>query len=298
MLTIIHYLTASFLMLAMILMATSLYQAVKILWAPNYDPKDINLNYEITGRGAKRVLLLHGMAGTLDYWKKGGLEKYPGQRFIMVDLLGFGESPKPKSRYNYEEHLTAIEKIVIKEKLNDGFTQVVGHSMGALLALALVSRNPNWYGGATFISIPLFSDKTEINEHYQNGTRFEKISTGKFGLFFCMLHPIYFIEIFRPKELPKDIFYNARKHTWFSYDRSFKNIILGSNIIEYPNDIRDKKILFIHGDKDTSAPYAKAKDFSQNFKNSNFLTIRDGDHQVYLTNHKKIWTTIIGNFDD
>jgi len=297
MFTIIYFLTASLLILATILMVTGLYQSVKILWAPNYDPNKINLNYEIIGNGPKNVLLLHGMAGTLDYWKAGGLEKYSGHRFIIIDLLGFGDSPKPKSLYSYNEHLTAIEQIVIKEKLNDGLTQVVGHSMGALLALALTSRNLNWYGGVTFISIPLFSDRAEIKEYYKNGSWFEKISAGKFGLLFCMLHPIYFIEIFRPKELPKDIFINARKHTWFSYDRSFKNIILGPNILEYANAISDKKILFIHGDNDSTAPYLKAKNFSQSFKNSDFLTISEGDHQVYLTNHEIIWKTFIHYFE-
>ncbi|MEO9886045.1 MAG: alpha/beta hydrolase [Balneola sp.] len=292
--TIIYYLLIILLMLFMVI---GLYQASKIFWAPDFDLKKMKLNHEILGSGSQKVLLLHGMAGTLDYWKRGNVERDKTHSYFAVDLLGFGESPKPKSSYNYYEHISSIEKIVVKEKLNDGSTLVLGHSMGALLALALVSRNPEWYKGLTLMSIPLFSNRDEIIEFHRNGSLFDKLSVGEYGIYFCMLHPIYFTEVFRPKDLPKDVFQNASKHTWFSYDRSFKNIILDSDITEYADKLKDKKIFFIHGDRDTTAPYSKALKFSQSFSNSRILTIKNGDHQIYLTNHKQIWEAFTTYFD-
>ncbi|MCH2448528.1 MAG: alpha/beta hydrolase [Gracilimonas sp.] len=265
---------------------------MKVLRAPDYSPDDINLNYKVVDNGAgSNLLLLHGLAGTLDYWERGVQEASEMHNLYMIDLLGFGDSPKTKSEYSLAEHLSAIEKIVIKEQLNDGRTRVVGHSMGALLALALVSKNPGWYGGLVLISLPVFSGRADMkNQYKKSGTLFEKISVSGFGKYFCMIHPVYYIEMFRPDNIPKDIFFDSKKHTWLSYDRSLDNIVLNADITNNSKTLlRNKKIFFVHGDKDITAPYERAVKFAQHFGNRSFMTIDKGDHQIYLTNHDAIW---------
>jgi pimeloyl-ACP methyl ester carboxylesterase len=108
-----------------------------------------------------------------------------------------------------------------------------------------------------------------------------------------MLHPVYYTEWFRPENIPPDVFYDSKKHTWLSYDRSLEHIVLNGEITERSKSlIKHKKILFVHGDHDRTAPYERARAFASHFSNSRFMTIDNGDHQIYLTHHDAIWQQI------
>lgn len=275
-------------------MGVGLYEYIKVLGAPGYEPGHTDLNYKITGTGSRKIIMLHGLAGTLNYWDRGLPKAGTAYILYLIDLLGFGDSPKPKSEYSVDEHLSAIERIVVKEGLNDGRTLVAGHSMGTLLALALVSKNPDWYGGLVLLSLPVFSGRPDMKTQYQeSGSLFEKISVSSFGKYFCMIHPVYYTELFRPGNIPRDVFYDSKKHTWLSYDRCLEQIVLNGEITERSKSlIKHKKILFVHGDHDRTAPYERARAFASHFSNSRFMTIDNGDHQIYLTHHDAIWQQI------
>ena len=77
--------------------------------APPYDPQEMALNYERIGNGSKKIILLHGLTGSLNYWKRGLDSLSASYSLLLIDLLGFGGSPKPNSKYDLEEHLGAIE---------------------------------------------------------------------------------------------------------------------------------------------------------------------------------------------
>jgi pimeloyl-ACP methyl ester carboxylesterase len=282
------------------LMAVGAYEYIKVLFAPQYEPKHTELNYKVAGSGRQKVLMLHGLAGTLNYWDRGLPVAGTTHTLYMVDLLGFGDSPKTKSEYSLGEHLSAIEKIVIKEQLNDGHTLVAGHSMGALLALALVSKNPDWYGGLTLLSLPVFSGRQDIRAVYaESGTLFEKLSVSRYGKVLCMLHPVYYTEWFRPGNIPPEVFYDSKKHTWLSYDRSLEHIVLNGAITERAKtSLKDKKMLFVHGDRDLTAPCKRARAFAGHFADSCFITIDNGGHQIYQTHYETIWQNIKTYFYD
>jgi len=61
------------------------------------------------GDGRHCAVLLHGLGGTHRYWTCGpepfGLLEH---RTVLLDLLGFGESPKPWIRYSVERHVGVI----------------------------------------------------------------------------------------------------------------------------------------------------------------------------------------------
>jgi pimeloyl-ACP methyl ester carboxylesterase len=95
--------------------------------APTYDPEKMTLNYERIGNGPKKMVLRHGLTGSLKYWKTG-LDDLPDfYSLLLIDLLGFGDSTKPNSKYDLEEHLGAIEKVIKKEGFDSGDAIVMGH---------------------------------------------------------------------------------------------------------------------------------------------------------------------------
>jgi pimeloyl-ACP methyl ester carboxylesterase len=88
------------------------------------------------------IVLLHGMAGSSDTWRSliGPLSrKY---RVVAPDLLGHGNSTKPRTDYS----LGALS-VLIRDVLNElGITRAtfVGHSLGGGISMQFVYQHPDY----------------------------------------------------------------------------------------------------------------------------------------------------------
>ena len=121
--------------------AIASYQHYKISRQPTYDANKTLLNYEIVGFGENKLVLLHGLTGSLNYWKRNLENISKSHSLLFIDLLGFGDSPKPNSDYSLSVQLQALELVINKEGFNDGKTTIAGHSMGAIISLALLEKH-------------------------------------------------------------------------------------------------------------------------------------------------------------
>jgi pimeloyl-ACP methyl ester carboxylesterase len=105
------------------------------------------------GHGQHCAVLLHGLGGTHRYWTCGPVPfALPGHRTALIDLLGFGASPKPWMRYSVERHVAALHASLAGERS----LTLVGHSLGAALALAYAARHPSVVRRLVLISLPNF----------------------------------------------------------------------------------------------------------------------------------------------
>ena len=267
---------------------------LKGVMAPPYDSKKMTLNYERIGNGPKKMILLHGLTGSLKYWKAGlgELPDYSSHSLLLIDLLGFGDSPKPNSKYDLKEHLEAIEKVIKKEGFYDGNVMVVGHSLGSILAVGLVGEHPDWFQHLAIIGLPNYSGKEAIKTELGKASLFDGVSVDSKYKFVCFFHPLYMTEWFRPNNIPKDIFKDAGKHTWVSYYRTLDNVIIDTDLRELASRIKDKKILLIHGEKDAAAPIENVEVLLPIFTNSKFERLTNADHHVYLASPAKVWALI------
>ncbi len=121
---------------------------------------------------------------------------------------------------------------------------------------------------------------------------FDRIASSKYATLTCMLHPIFMNKIFKPDNLTDDVFKDAEKHNWQSFANSLKEIVIQTDLYTIATEIKDKKIIFIHGDKDSSAPFQNAKRFAETFTNAEFITVKNGDHQLFLKDPNIIWKAI------
>lgn len=280
------------LIIIIFLSAVALHGYFHGVMAPPYSPDEMTLHYERVGNGKQKILLLHGLTGSLRYWK-GGLQYAPEESTILaIDLLGFGDSPKPNSKYDIEEHLDAIEKVLKLEGFDKGGTLIVAHSLGTILSMALAGKHPDWFDGLALIGLPNYKEKAAIKTKFSQSSLFDKFSVDSDYKFICFFHPLYITEFFRPKNIPKDIFKDVGKHTWVSYYRTLDEVIINSNLPELANKIKDKKVLFIHGEQDSAAPVENAETLFPVFKNAKFVRLPEADHQVYLAEPEKIWSLI------
>lgn len=260
--------------------------------APPYDPENMTLNYERMGNGPKKIILLHGLTGSSKYWKKGLGDLPDSCSLLLIDLLGFGDSPKPNSKYDLEEHLGAIEKVIKKEGFDTGEAVVVGHSLGAILTIGLVGRHPDWFQSLAVIGLPNYSGKEAIKTKFGKASLWDGVSVDSRYKFVCFFHPLYMTEWFRPKNIPKDVFKDAGKHTWVSYYHTLDEVIINTDLQELASRIKDKRILFIHGEKDAAAAIENVEALFPIFTNAEFERLPDADHHVFLTDPAKVWALI------
>lgn len=268
------------------------YHHYKISQQPDYNPHTTLLNYQIIGSGENKLVLLHGLTGSLNYWKRNLESISKTHSLLLIDLLGFGESPKPRSDYSISVQLQALELVLNKEGFNDGKTIIAGHSMGAIISLALLEKHRHWFKSGVFISIPVYKDADEFKKVMSTHSFVDRISTSKFSKYICMIHPIFMSRAFKPDNLTDEVYEDAKKHHWQSYYFSLKRIILKTNLYAMARKIKDKDVLFIHGEKDTTAPLENALKLSREFKNAQIITSSEGDHQFFLKEATFVWKTV------
>lgn len=106
------------------------------------------------------VLFLHGIGNSGMAWQEVVDKLPPDIAIISIDLLGFGKSPKPKTaKYN----ATTQARSVIATLLRAGVTGrliVVGHSLGALVAVEVAKRYPMLVKSLVLCSPPFYLGET------------------------------------------------------------------------------------------------------------------------------------------
>ncbi|KAK4381028.1 putative lysophospholipase BODYGUARD 2 [Sesamum angolense] len=116
------------------------------------------------------VVFIHGFISSSAFWtetlypnfSKSAKSKY---RFLAVDLLGFGRSPKPTdSLYTLREHVDMIERSVLEAYKVKSF-HIVAHSLGCILALALAVKHPGSVKSLTLLAPPYFSNSKGRKSH-------------------------------------------------------------------------------------------------------------------------------------
>ena len=99
----------------------------------------LDLHY-ITGGDGPVTLLIHGLGGFAESWRGTIAALEPHARTIALDLPGFGQSSKPRRPYTLAFFAQAVEGLL--EELGVERARLVGHSLGAGVALAFALRHP------------------------------------------------------------------------------------------------------------------------------------------------------------
>jgi pimeloyl-ACP methyl ester carboxylesterase len=113
------------------------------------------IHYEAFGRG-RPVLFLHGWLGSWRYWMttmEAISDKY---RTYALDLWGFGDSDKSKPRYEISDYVTLINNF--SENMGIREAPIVGHSLGAMIALEYTARYPDRVNKVMAVSMPVTSE--------------------------------------------------------------------------------------------------------------------------------------------
>lgn len=100
---------------------------------------DHELAFYTAGSGPV-VVLLHGMAGSCDAWREVVRELAGRYTVVAPDLLGHGESAKPRGEYSISGHANVVRDLL--EVLGYRGATLVGQSFGGGVAMQLAYQFP------------------------------------------------------------------------------------------------------------------------------------------------------------
>lgn len=109
----------------------------------------VKLNYHVWGNDGPPMLLVHGLASSLQIWHYVAPLLAQHYTVLAYDQRGHGESSKPDSPYDMPTMLGDLAALV--EALGLVKPVVVGHSWGATLALAYAAAYPDNCGGLALV---------------------------------------------------------------------------------------------------------------------------------------------------
>jgi pimeloyl-ACP methyl ester carboxylesterase len=97
--------------------------------------------YRESGSG-EVVMLIHGMAGSSDTWQAVVPELARHYRVVAPDLLGHGESAKPRTDYSLGAFAAGLRDLL--DELGISRATIVGHSLGGGVAMQFLYQHPEY----------------------------------------------------------------------------------------------------------------------------------------------------------
>lgn len=227
------------------------------------------------------IVFLHGLGGTHRYWLSVMDQVSLDSHLLLVDLLGFGDSPKPYRRYTVDLHIEALRR-TLGERKN---LTLVGHSLGAALALAYAARYPDTVNRLVLISLPYFGDKATAYRwlrHKPSGW----LLTNMLATALTCLVTRHVARWILPKVLtdyPTEVIDDLVKHNVMSSTTSLWEVL-------YRYDLNDDArklpsclpVICIHAEDDISAPVSGVKGLVREHPSWRLFLLDGTGHQPWL----------------
>jgi len=100
----------------------------------------IKIQYYRSGEDKQPVIMLHGLSDHGLCWNYLAMALQPAYDVILLDARGHGLSDKPETGYSANDHAADVAGFIQEMQLENPV--VIGHSMGAVSAAVLASKNP------------------------------------------------------------------------------------------------------------------------------------------------------------
>lgn len=188
------------------------------------------------GTGASATVLLHGIVGCGDYFGAAYDSLAHDRRLVVPDLLGFGDSYRARSTagYGLDAHLDALDEMATARQLSGALT-VVGHSMGAVLALHWAARRRTQVERVIALSAPLYLSTEEGLSRVRDMGLLEAamaldtpLARATCGWMCRHRATASWVATALKPHLPVTVARRGVLHTWPAYLAAMQDIVLGS----------------------------------------------------------------------
>lgn len=237
---------------------------------------------------ASTVVFLPGIGATTRYFRDRVQTLAANARVVLVDLLGFGQSPKPWATYSVERHVAELHRVLG----GLGSVTLVGHSLGARIAVAYAARHPAQVQRLILIGVPYFGGGERARQYFRR--------RGAEGWFLTHLVPFAIMCLLSRRllgwafptlmpDLPREVAEDLTMMTWRSSTSSMWQVVYEYDMTsDFGRLPASTPVTFIHGDQDESAPLANVRRLAAARPGSIVRVLPGGDHQLLL--RKPAWT--------
>lgn len=234
------------------------------------------------GSDGPHYVFLHGLGATHRYWLRQ-LEAAPsGGQVTLIDLLGFGDSPKPWFRHTLDRHLDRLHSILG----GHGDLVLVGHSLGAALALAYAARYPDRVGRLVLLSLPCFDGGEQAAYRWLRQTAEGWLFTNVLLMTLaCVVTRRLLgglLPYLRP-DLPREIARDVVKHSWMASTTSLWELVYRHDFRADADALPARMLVTcVHGSRDTTVPVDGVRRLAEGRGNWRMVVLPDVDHHPWL----------------
>ncbi len=118
------------------------------------------VHYEAHGRG-EPLLFVHGWLGSWRYWWPSMQSLSTHFRTFALDLWGFGDSTKDPALYSVDAYVEMVDQFIDRLGILTPLS-VVGHGLGAAVALRYANRRPDRVKRLVIVALPV--EGRQLNE--------------------------------------------------------------------------------------------------------------------------------------
>ncbi|MHB1298333.1 MAG: alpha/beta fold hydrolase [Gemmatimonadaceae bacterium] len=235
------------------------------------------------GRGHRLLAFLPGLANTTRYWETRVTALADHNRLLLVDPLGFGQSPKPWTTYSVERHVAEVRRVLSGR----GPVTLVGHSFGAILAMAYANRHPDDVRGLVLIGLPVFHGEIEAKHFVRRRPSPERWVLGNMLLasLACVLTRRLFRHVIPGlvSDFPREVTDDLVLHTWRSSTSTLWEAIYRFDVFRTADALpRQLPVLLLHGTLDETAPLTGVQELIRPHPDWTLRILEGGDHHPLL----------------
>ena len=229
------------------------------------------------------LVFLPGVGGTTRYWESRVAPLASDYRLLLVDPLGFGHSPKPETTYSVERHVAELRRVLAGR----GRLTLVGHSFGALLAVAYAARYPEAVDGLVLMGLPYFGSEERALAHFRRGPAPSRwvMTNVAFASAACVITRRVVVRALPQllPDLPREVTEDLVQHTWRSSTSTLWEVVYRYDAA--PDAARlpaTLPVLVLHGERDSTAPLDGVRRLMRGHPAWQLAVRPEGDHHLLL----------------
>lgn len=250
------------------------------------------------GTSGSFIACLPGLGLTTRYWESRITPLAESHRVLLVDLLGFGKSPKPWTTYSVERHVAELHRVLA----DLGPLTLVGHSLGAILAVAYAERYPANVTGLVLLGLPYFGSAEQAKRFLRSRSVLDRwvMTNMLFASIACVLTR-HVMRRLLPKLLdgmPREVIEDYVEHTWRSATSTVREVVYGYDLAAAANRLPPRlPVLLLHGQRDATAPLSGVQDLVRRHSRWKLHVLPNADHHLLLRDREWCVSQVLAFID-
>ncbi len=248
----------------------------------------VRVHYELTGAGARRVVLLHGWGCDLSLMGPVAQALCDGAQVLSVDFPAHGQSTRPPEPWGVPEFAACLRELLMQ--LDFLPCSVVAHSFGGRVTLVLASEHPEMFNRIVLTGAAGIPPRPTAK-----GRRRAKVYRCLRGLCDGMRRVKIFGAL--PDKAQEKLRRKFGSRDYNALDEEMRKTfvkVINQDLTPCLSQIHQPTLL-LWGDADTETPLWMGQQMAQTIPDAALIPLEGGSHFAYLEQAAR-FNAIVRNF--